>query len=236
MQGPLVVCGLRNVMKMSENVHNVRHIYHNDAMKRMPSQNAIQHATDVFKRNGGTLRTRDAVEQGVHYSTLYGMRDEGLLEQLAWGLYRLAELQGPSKYDVVTVAERVPDAVLCLVSALDFHEIGTQIPSGVSIAIGPKDRSPRLDYPPIRVYRMSGPGLSSGVEEHAIDGTAVKVFSPAKTVADCFKFRNKIGLDVALEALRETVRSRKATRDEIMEFARIDRVSEIVRPYLEAIE
>ena len=205
-------------------------------MKRMPSQNAIRQATDVFKRNGGTLRTRDAVEQGVHYSTLYGMRDSGLIERLARGVYRLAELPGPSKYDVVTVAERVPDGVLCLFSALDFHEIGTQIPYGVSIAIGPKDRRPRLDYPPIRVYRMSGAVLSSGVEEHTIDGTAVKVFSPAKTVADCFKFRNKIGLDVALEALRETVRSRKATRDDIMKYAGIDRVSNIVRPYLEAME
>lgn len=205
-------------------------------MKRLPSENAIRHAVEVFKRSGGTLRTREAAEGGVHYSTLYGMRDAGLLEQLSRGVYRLAELPGPSKYDVVTVAARVPGAVLCLVSALDFHEIGTQIPSAVNIAIGPKDRRPQFDYPPVRVHRMSGRALTSGVEEHSVDGTAVRVFGVAKTVADCFKFRNKIGLDVALEALREVVRGRKATPAQIMEFAEVDRVSKIVRPYLEAMQ
>ncbi|MDO9556474.1 MAG: type IV toxin-antitoxin system AbiEi family antitoxin domain-containing protein [Coriobacteriia bacterium] len=205
-------------------------------MKRLPSENAIRHAAEVFKRSGGTLRTREAAEGGVHYSTLYGMRDAGLLEQLSRGVYRLAELPGPSKYDVVTVAARVPGAVLCLVSALDFHEIGTQIPSAVNIAIGPKDRRPQFDYPPVRVHRMSGRALTLGVEEHSVDGTAVRVFGVAKTVADCFKFRNKIGLDVALEALREVVRSRKATPAQIMEFAEVDRVSKIVRPYLEAMQ
>ncbi|MDZ4655610.1 MAG: type IV toxin-antitoxin system AbiEi family antitoxin domain-containing protein [Coriobacteriia bacterium] len=205
-------------------------------MKRLPSENAIRHAVEVFKRSGGTLRTREAAEGGVHYSTLYGMRDAGLLEQLSRGVYRLAELPGPSKYDVVTVAARVPGAVLCLVSALDFHEIGTQIPSAVNIAIGPKDRRPQFDYPPVRVHRMSGRALTSGVEEHSVDGTAVRVFGVAKTVADCFKFRNKIGLDVALEALREVVRGRKATPAQVMEFAEVDRVSKIVRPYLEAMQ
>ena len=205
-------------------------------MKRLPSDNAIHRATEVFKNAGGTLRTSEAAERGVHYSTLYGMRDVGLLEQLSRGVYRLAELSGLSKQDVVTVAARVPNAVLCLVSALDFHDIGTQIPSAVNIAIGSKDRQPRLDYPPVRVYRLSGRVLTSGVEEHNVDGTVVKVFSIAKTVADCFKFRNRIGSDVAFEALREVVRSHKATAAEIMEFAEIDHVSKIVRPYLEAIE
>lgn len=210
-------------------------MYHNGDMKRSPSDSAMRKAAAVFKAAGGTLRTREAAERGIHYSTLYGMRDAGLLERLSRGVYRLAELRGPAMHDVVAVAERVPGAVLCLVSALDFHEIGTQIPAGVSIAIGPKDWRPQLDYPPIRVYRMSGEALSAGVEEHTIDGTAVKVFNPAKTVADCFKFRNKVGLDVALEALREAVRDRKATRDEIMRYAVINRVAKIVRPYIEAM-
>jgi predicted transcriptional regulator of viral defense system len=205
-------------------------------MKRLPSENAIHRATEIFRQNGGTLRTREVANLGIHYSTLYGMRDAGLLEQLSRGVYRLAELPAPSKFDVVAVAERVPGGVLCLVSALDFHEIGTQIPSGVSIAIGPKDRRPQLDYPPVRVYRMSGSAFTSGVEERSVEGTTVKVFRPAKTVADCFKFRRKIGLDVALEALKEAVSSRKATPDEIMEYAKIDRVAKIVRPYLEAIQ
>lgn len=186
--------------------------------------------------NRCAISAESAADRGIHYSTLYGMRDAGLLEQLSRGVYRLAELQGPSMYDVVAVAERVPDAILCLISALDFHEIGTQIPPWVSIAIGPKDWRPHVAYPRIQVYRMSGEALTAGVEEHSIDGTTVKVFNPAKTVADCFKFRNKVGLGVALEALRETVRSRKATRDEIMRYAEIDRVAKIVRPYLEAME
>jgi predicted transcriptional regulator of viral defense system len=205
-------------------------------MKRLPSDNAVRHATQVFKESGGTLRTREAAEHGVHYSTLYGMRDAGLLEQLSRGVYRLTTLAAPSKYDVLAVAQRVPGAVLCLVSALDFHEIGTQIPSAVSIAIGPKGRRPRLDYPPVRVYRLSGGALTAGVEDHFVDGTRVRVFGAAKTVADCFKFRNKIGFDVALEALKEVLRSRKATPDEIMEYAQIDRVSTIVRPYIEALQ
>jgi predicted transcriptional regulator of viral defense system len=205
-------------------------------MKRTPSESAVRAAATIFRVAGGTLRTREAAERGIHYSTLYGMRDAGLLEQLSRGVYRLAELNAPSMYDVVAVAERAPEAILCLISALDFHEIGTQIPSGVSIAIGRKDWHPQFDYPPVHVYRMSGEALTAGVEEHSIDGTMVKVFNPAKTVADCFKFRNKVGLDVALEALRETVRGRKATRDDIMKYAEIDRVAKIVRPYLEAME
>jgi predicted transcriptional regulator of viral defense system len=223
-------------MNTSEKVHKVRHIYHNGRMKRLPSDNAVRHAFDAFRRNGGILRTRDAVAHGVHYSTLYGMRDSGLLEVLSRGVYRLADLPGPSKHDVVTVAARVPSAILCLNSALDFHEIGTQIPPAVSVAIGLRDRHPQLDYPPVRIYRMSGRALTSGVEQHVVDGTEVKVFGVAKTVADCFKFRNKIGIDVAVEALREVVRSHKASPAEIMEFAEIDRVSKIVRPYLEAMQ
>jgi predicted transcriptional regulator of viral defense system len=205
-------------------------------MRRRPSESAVRAAEEIFRAAGGTLRTREAAASGIHYATLYAMRDDGLLEQLSRGVYRLAALPAPGKYDVVTVAARVPDAVLCLVSALDFYEIGTQIPAWVSIAIGPKAWHPKFDYPPVRVYRMSGEALIAGVEDHTIDGTPVRVFSPAKTVADCFKFRNKVGLDVALEALRETLRSRKATRNEIMRFATVDRVSKTVRPYLEATE
>lgn len=224
------------MIKTSDNVYNFRGIYHNATMKRSPSESAVRAAEGIFRDAGGTLRTREAAARGIHYSTLYWMRDDGLVEQLARGVYRLAELPAPSNYDVVAVAERVPDAVLCLVSALDFHEIGTQIPAWVNIAIGSKDWHPHFYYPPVRVFRMSGEALTAGVEVHSIDNTPVKVFSPAKTVADCFKFRNKVGLDVALEALRETLRSRKATRSEIMRYAAIDRVTKIVGPYLEAME
>lgn len=223
-------------MNMSEDIHTSLHIYHNSLMTRLPSENAVLHGIEVFRDGGGTLRTREAAGHGIHYSTLYGMRDAGLLEQMSRGVYRLAELPAPSRYDILAVATRVPGATFCLASALDFHEIGTQIPAAVNIAIGSSDRQPRIDFPPVRVYRMSGRSLTAGVEEHSVDGTDVRVFCIAKTVADCFKFRNKIGLDVAIEALKETVRRRKATPAEIMEFAEIDRVSNVVRPYLEVLQ
>ena len=204
-------------------------------MNPAPSDAALRKATDAFMRRGGTLRTREAVEAGVHYATLYWMRDHGRLEQLTRGVYRLAELPAPSKYDIVAVAERLPNAVMCLVTALDFHEIGTQIPHAVDVAIGPKVRRPSIDFPPIRVFRMSGDALTAGVEEHEIDGTLVRVFSIAKTVADCFKFRNKSGFDVAVEALQEVIRDRCATPGQIMEYAKIDRVDRVIRPYIEAL-
>ncbi len=165
----------------------------------------------------------------------HSLTETYVCEQLSRGVYRLAELPAPSKYDVVAVAERLPNAVMCLVTALDFHEIGTQIPHAVDVAIGPKVRQPSIDFPPIRVFRMSGDALTEGVEEHETDGTQVRVFSIAKTVADCFKFRNKIGFDVAVEALQEVVRERRATPGQIMEYAGIDRVDRVVRPYLEAL-
>jgi predicted transcriptional regulator of viral defense system len=205
-------------------------------MKRVPSEAAVREATQVFRKHGGPMRTKQAAEAGVHYSTLYWMRDAGLLEQLSRGVYRLAELPGPSKHDIVVVASRIPSAVLCLVSALDFYEIGTQIPSAVEIAIGSKAWEPQIDHPPVRVYRMSGMALTEGVEIHEVDGVEVRIFSPAKTVADCFKFRNKIGIDVAIEALQETVRTRSASPGEISRYAEIDRVSKIVRPYLQALQ
>lgn len=187
-------------------------------------------------QHGGTMRTGEAVSAGIHHATLYWMRDQGRLERLTRGVYRLADLPAPAKYDVVVVAERVPSAVLCLVSALDFHDIGNQIPHAVEIAIGLNDRHPKLDYPPVRVYRMSGEALTSGIEEHDVDGTKVRVYSIAKTVADCFKFRNKIGYDVGIEALQEVVREARTTPGEIMEYARIDRVARVIRPYLEALQ
>jgi predicted transcriptional regulator of viral defense system len=205
-------------------------------MKQIPSERAVRAATEIFRRYDGTMRTNQAADAGIHYTTLYWMRDMGLLERLTRGVYRLAEMGSPGKHDVVSVLARSPGAVLCLVSALDFHGVGTQIPSAVNIAIGRKAREPHFDYPPVRVYRMSGPALDEGIEEHVLDGVTVRVFSEAKTVADCFKFRNKIRLDVAIEALQETVRARRVAPAEIMRFAQIDRVAKIMRPYLAALQ
>ena len=197
---------------------------------------AMRAAAAVFKRNGGVLRTSTAIAQGVHPRTLYRMRDEGLLEQLSRGVYHLAALPLPEQPDVVAVMQRVPNGVVSLVSALALHGLTTQIPGAVDVALERGAKRPRIDYPPIRVFFMSSASFGDGVEEMRIGGFAVPLFGVAKTVADCFKFRSRVGHDVAVEALRDAIRTRRATPAEVMQAARVDRVGALVRPYLEALQ
>ena len=171
-----------------------------------------------FLRRAVTARSRELVAAGV-----------------ARGLYALPDYQGGEHEALVTVAKRSPGAVFCLLTALRIHDLTTQAPFEVWIAIGNKAHPPWLDYPPLRTMRFADAALVAGVETHKIDGVPVRVTSVAKTVADCFKFRNKIGLDVALEALREARRRRKAGADELWRYARLNRVTNIMRPYLEAV-
>jgi len=193
-----------------------------------------EQAREIFKAHGGTLRTREALAAGIHQRTLYAMRDAGELEQLARGLYRLTDLPPLSNPDLATVAKRVPQGVVCLISALALHELTTQIPHVVHLALPRNARTPKLDYPPIQVYRFSGGSFKAGIEVHPIEGVDVRVYSAEKTLADCFKYRNKIGLDVALEALR-AYRGRRGSRlQRVLEYARICRVEPVIRPYLEA--
>lgn len=159
----------------------------------------------------------------------------GQLMRVARGLYAMPDYQGGEHSALVAVAKRAPGVVFCLLTALRIHDLTTQAPFEVWIAIGNKDHPPRLDYPPLRTMRFSAAALAAGVEMHRIDGAEVRVTSVAKTVADCFKFRNKIGLDVALEALREARRARKASADDLWRYARINRVTNVMRPYLEAV-
>lgn len=182
------------------------------------------------------MRTSEAIEAGVHPRTLYWMRDHGLLEELSRGVFQLASAPLPDYPDVAAVMLRVPDAVLCLVSALAYHEVGTQIPHAVQIALPRTKRGPRFSYPPVQTFHMSEAALHAGVEEHMMGETQVRVFSVAKTVADCFKYRNTIGLDVAVEALQEVIRRRTATPNEIMEFARTIRVGSVIDPYMRALQ
>jgi predicted transcriptional regulator of viral defense system len=200
-----------------------------------PSQQALAAATLVFERNHGVMRTSDVLAAGVHRRTLYWMRDAGRLEPLSRGIYHLTSHDLPAKPDVAAVMRRAPKAVLCLVSALDVHEIGTQIPAEVQIALPRDVRPPRIHYPRVGVFHMSLQSLAAGVEERTAEGATLRVFNVAKTVADCFKYRSSVGVDVALEALQEVVRERRATPGEIMEFARVDRVQNVIRPYLEAL-
>jgi predicted transcriptional regulator of viral defense system len=189
----------------------------------------------VFSEQGGVLRTTDAVRLGVHPRTLYAMRDAGALERVARGAYRLADLPPLGNPDLVTVALRVPEGVVCLISALAFHELTTEIPHVVYLALKRGAESPRLEHPPIRVFWFTGGAFTEGIETHDVDGINVRVYGAAKTVADCFKYRNKLGIATALEALKLFLRDRKGSPDELLSFARLCRVEKVMRPYIEAL-
>jgi predicted transcriptional regulator of viral defense system len=189
----------------------------------------------AFSRGGGLLRTSAAMRAGIHPRTLYDMRDQGVVEQLSRGLYRLAGLPALSNPDLVTVAMKVPTGVVCLISALAYHEITTQIPHEVHVALPRGTEPPRLKHPPLRVFWFTGRSFTEGIETHKVDGIRLRVYSPEKTLADCFKYRNKLGLDTVLEALR-LYRSRKRPNvDDLMKFARVCRVEKVMRAYLEAL-
>lgn len=199
------------------------------------SDKKIKHAIDLFKQNGGIMRTSEALEAGIHRRTLYKMRDEGILQQLDRGVYKLETSKPLNNPDLAIVVGRIPSAKICLISALDFHELTTQIPHHVHIALERTQRNPKIDYPPLRIYRFSGKSLTEGIEKHTIDGLNVQIYNPAKTIADCFKFRNKIGKDVAIEALHNAIQNQKATIKDILYYADICRVKTIIKPYIETI-
>ena len=184
----------------------------------------------------GAVRSRELVEAGVARVQLSRLVAAGELIRLARGVYTApgAVLPG-SEEGVLVVAERIPEARLCLLTALRLHGLTTQAPFEVWIAIGNKDRAPRLDWPPLRVVRFSGEALTTGLETRTMGSKQVRVTTVAKTVADCFKFRNLVGLDVAIEALRDALRARATSVDELWKYARLCRVSKIMRPYLEAL-
>ena len=186
-------------------------------------------------RKAGVLRPRDLDPYGVPRSYLTRLERAGRLQRLGRGLYALPDAPLTEHRALAEVAKRVPAGVICLLSALRFHELTSQAPHQVWLAIDRKARRPRLDYPPLRIVRFSGAALREGIEEHTLEGVGVRVFSPAKTVADCFKYRNKIGLDVAIEALRECRRSRACSMDDLWHYAGICRVRNVMRPYLEAV-
>ena len=194
-----------------------------------------QKAIELFREQGGMLRTSEALRLGIHPRILYALRDAGVLEQLSRGLYRLAEMPPLAHPDLVTISLRAPQAVICLLSALAFHELTTQIPHAVHIALESSTESPRLEHPPLRVFWFSGPAWSEGIETHVLDDIRVHMYGPAKSVADIFKYRNKIGLDVALGALRLYRRHPTFDVGELLGYARVCRVENVIRPYLEAL-
>ena len=183
----------------------------------------------------GLITDREVRQMGIHPQTLKRLVESGQIERIARGRYCLAGYPFTEHHGFVLASAAIPNGVICLLSALQFHQIGTQLPHEVWIALDRGAWRPKIEYPPLRVVRFSGEALTAGIEEHTLEGHTVRVYNVAKTLADCFKYRNKIGLDVALEALNEAWRDRRFTMDEIERYARICRVSKVMRPYLEAI-
>ena len=204
-------------------------------MPARPVSNTQENAVLELARQRPLLRARDLTEYSLPTIVLSRLVAAGKLERVARGVYGLPARRFSEHRSLAEVCLRVPQGVVCLLSALRVHDIGTQAPFEVWLAIPHHSPAPRLDQPAVRVVRMSGPSLTEGIETMLIDGVKVPVFNAAKTVVDCFKYRNKIGLDVALEALRDGWAQRKLTMDTLWHYASIDRVANVMRPYLESV-
>ena len=185
-------------------------------------------------RQMGVLRVRDVTSRGIHPEYLRRLCQRGLLTRTGRGLYVAADAEISVHHGLAQAAKRVPNGVICLLSARQFHELGTQRPFEVWMALDRSAARPRIDYPPLRIARFSGKALTEGVEQHSIENVPARIYCAPKTVADCFKYRNKIGLDVALEALRDCREQKKCSNDDLWRYAKICRVANIMRPYLEA--
>ena len=183
----------------------------------------------------GMLRASHLEELGIARVVLSRLTASGQLERVGRGVYSLPDRQGSEHESLVTIAVKVPQAVFCLLTALQLHELTTQLPRQVWIAMPQGSHAPKMDYPPVKMVQFSGEAYAAGVEVVQVDQVALRVYGAAKTVADCFKHRNKIGLDVAIEALKDALTQRKATADDLWRFAKICRVANVMRPYLEAL-
>jgi predicted transcriptional regulator of viral defense system len=183
----------------------------------------------------GLVRMRDLRDAGVGSETVARLVREGAVTRVARGLYQLAEAVPDARRSFAEASALVPKGVICLISALQFHELTLQMPSVVWIAIDRTGWKPKVEYPPMRFVRFSSRALREGMKRHLIEGIEVPIFEPARTIVDCFRYRNKIGLDIALEGLREGLRTKRATPDQLWEFARTARVWSVIRPYVEAM-
>jgi len=200
----------------------------------MPARAHAEYVLQLLRQKGW-LRASDLASAGVPRVVLTRMTASGQLERAARGLYRLPDSLGSEHQGLTAVATKVPQAVFCLLSALQFHGLTTQLPRQVWIAMPRGSHAPRIDHPPIKMVQFTGEAYSEGIESHQRDQVALRVYSVAKTVADCFKHRNKIGLDVALEALKDARSQKKASADDLWRYAKVCRVANVMRPYLEAL-
>ena len=187
-----------------------------------------------LETKGGITRRKSLLQKGIHPQKVKRLVDKGILVSISRGVYMTQEAKITEHHDLAIASARVPHGVICLISALQFHGMTTQIPREVWMAIENRAASSRLTSPPLKIIRLTAPSLTSGIEKHIVEGVTVRIYNPAKTVADCFKFRNKIGLDVAMEALKDYLKMKKGTVDDLWRFAKIDRVAKVLQPYLEA--
>jgi len=200
-----------------------------------PMETAKERAIAIIRKQGGIIRTNEAFRFGIHRRTLYGLCDDGVLTFVARGIYQLADMDFPSEIDLVEVAKVAPHGVICLISALSYHGLTTQIPHEIWLAVERKARKPKLAYPPIRVIFFTGPSFHEGIEIHRIMEQDVRIYNAPKTVIDCFRCRNIVGIDVALESARAYLKRRGASPAKLMEYAKICKVEKVVIPYLEAM-
>ena len=193
-------------------------------------------ALGLFRGHGGTMRSREARALGVHQATLVRLTARGKIKALSRGVYGLADLPRLSQPDLVAVSRKTPRTVICLVSALAFHGLTDEVPHQVDCAIPRGTRPPHLDYPPLRIFQFKPATYAEGVDVHTVDGTPVRVYNPEKTIADCFKYRNRLGMDTVLDALRRYRSRGRLKVDDLMRYARLSRVQNVMRPYLEAMQ
>lgn len=199
-------------------------------------RSAVAEKVVNIARKTGVLRPRDLEAHGIARKYLTLLCKEGVLKRVGRGLYICADAEISVDIGLAQVAKQVPQGIVCLLSALQFHGIGTQSPFEVWLAIDRKAWRPQIEYPPIRIMRFSGEALTEGIEKHEIERVPVRIYSPAKTIVDCFKYRNKIGLDVAIEALRDSRNSKKCTNADLWKYAKVCRVTQVMKPYLEALQ
>jgi predicted transcriptional regulator of viral defense system len=192
-------------------------------------------AVKAFRGQGRVLRTMEIIKAGVHPRTLYAMHKAGIIDRLGRGVYRLSDGPPLGNPDLVLVAKKVPRGVICLISALAFHGLTTQVPHAVYLALPRHAEYPRIQHPPVRIFQMAEATLREGVETHVMDGVPVRIHNPERTIADCFKYRNRIGMDTVLEALRMYRKRRKPKVGDLLRFAAVCRMGNVMRPYLEAL-
>ncbi len=201
----------------------------------MLRKTTLVHALAHFRQQGNQLKTSQALALGISPRTLYTLYEEGQLVQMSRGLYRLAESQPLAQPDLVTVATKIRKGVLCLISALAFHELTTQVPHEIYVALPNHDEKPRLAHPPVRFFWLTEPVYQAGIEVYEMDKVPIKIYSLEKTLADCFKFRRKIGEEVAVEALQQAFREKRVRVEALLRYARLDRVERLLKPYLEVL-